>query len=135
MLLAIDIGNSSIKFGVFEASSLVDKFLIQTKRDYTVQELLFDRLRYVEDRFFRIDAVIVSSVVPELNETICGACKEMLKVTPVFVDNTFDLGLKIRYEPAEDVGSDRLINASAAAEKYAGQSSSAASVRQRRSTR
>ena len=56
MLLAIDIGNSSIKFGIFEAASLADKFLIPTKRDYTVDELLFDRLRYIEERFFRIDS-------------------------------------------------------------------------------
>ena len=118
MLLAIDIGNSSIKFGVFDGASLVDKFLIQTKRDYTVEELLFDRLQYVDDRFFRIDSVSVSSVVPELDDTIRQACKKMLKVTPVFIDHTFDFGLKINYEPVTTVGTDRLINASTAVEKY-----------------
>lgn len=118
MLLAIDIGNSSIKFGVFESESLVDKFLIQTKRDYTVEELLFDRLRYVEKRFFRIDTVVVSSVVPELDDSIRQACKELLKVTPVFVDHTFDFGIAINYQPVTAVGTDRLINASAAVEKY-----------------
>ena len=118
MLLAIDIGNSSIKFGVFESDSLVDKFLIQTKRDYTADELLFDRLLYVNERFFAIDTVVVSSVVPELDNSIRQACKEMLKVTPVFVDHTFDFGFKINYEPVTALGTDRLINASAASEKY-----------------
>ena len=118
MLLAIDIGNSSIKFGIFEAASLADKFLIPTKRDYTVDELLFDRLRYIEERFFRIDSVIVSSVVPELNDTFMQMCKTLLKVTPLFVDHTFDFGLKIKYEPITAAGTDRLINASAAVEKY-----------------
>ncbi len=118
MLLAIDIGNSSIKFGVFESDTLVDKFLIQTKRDYTVEELLFDRLRYVEERFFSIDSACVSSVVPEIDDTVREACKKMLHVTPVFVDHTFDFGLKIKYEPVTAAGTDRLVNAAAAVMKY-----------------
>ena len=118
MLLAIDIGNSSIKFGVFDADVLVDKFLIQTKRDYTAEELLFDRLRYVEEKFFRIDSVSVSSVVPELDTVLTDACKKMLNVTPVFVDHNFDFGLTIKYDPVTDVGTDRLINASGAAGKF-----------------
>ncbi|MEO7675023.1 MAG: type III pantothenate kinase [Pyrinomonadaceae bacterium] len=118
MLLAIDIGNSSIKFGIFDGDSLVDKFLIQTKRDYTVDELFFDRLRYIEDRFFTIDSVCVSSVVPELDDIVSQACRKMLRVTPVFVDPTFDFGIAINYEPVASAGTDRLINASAAVVKY-----------------
>jgi pantothenate kinase type III len=34
MLLAIDIGNSQIKFGAFDGAQLFDKFSIPTKRDY-----------------------------------------------------------------------------------------------------
>ena len=117
MLLTIDIGNSSIKFGVFDAEHLVDKFLIQTRRDYTTEELLFDRLRYVDEKFLRIDSVSVSSVVPELDHIVTEACENIVQVTPVFVDHTFDFGIKINYEP-RTAGTDRLINASAAAEKY-----------------
>lgn len=118
MLLAIDIGNTSTKFGIFESGTLIDKFVIPTLRDYTVDELLFDRLRYVNERFFLIDAAIVSSVVPEMNDTLTKACQELLKVTPRFVDHTFDLGLTINYDPPASVGSDRLVNAAAAAAKY-----------------
>ncbi len=118
MLLAVDIGNSSTKFGIFESGSLIDKFLIPTFRDYTVDELLFDRLKYVNDSFFRIDSAIVSSVVPAMNDTLAGACKKLLKVSPVFIDHTFDFGLKIRYQPSSAAGTDRLVNASSAASKY-----------------
>lgn len=118
MLLAIDIGNSSIKFGIFDADSLVDKLQTQTKRDDTVEKLLFDRLRNVGQRFSRINSICISSVVPEVDDIIRRACRELLKVTPVFVDHTFDFGLKINYEPITAVGVDRLINASAAVEKY-----------------
>lgn len=118
MLLAIDIGNSSTKFGIFGSDTLIDKFSIPTARDYTVSELLFDRLRYVNERFYQIDAVIVASVVPEMNQPVSDACVQMLKVTPSFVDASFELGIDITYEPPEAAGIDRLVNASAAVAKY-----------------
>ncbi|HMQ04054.1 MAG TPA: type III pantothenate kinase [Pyrinomonadaceae bacterium] len=118
MLLTIDIGNSSIKFGVFGPEALVDKFVIPTARDYDVDELLFDRLRVINDRFFEIDSIIVSSVVPEIDETLAAASLELLRVKPRFVDHSFDLGLKIKYTPPDSVGTDRLVNASAAALLY-----------------
>ena len=118
MLLAIDIGNSSTKFGVFDSSTLIDKFAIHTTSDLAVSDLLFDRLKYVNDRFFNIDSVVVCSVVPELNETFSKALKELLSVTPVYVDHSFDFGLKIGYHPITSLGIDRLVNASSAVAKY-----------------
>jgi type III pantothenate kinase len=118
MLLAIDIGNSHTKFGIFESSTLIDKFSIPTERDYTPDELLFDRLKRNGDRFLRIDTVGVSSVVPEVNEAFRLGLKKLLNVTPLFIDHTFDFGMKIKYDPPGAAGIDRLVNASAAAAKY-----------------
>ena len=39
MLLAVDIGNSSIKFGVYDGETLKAKFSIPTKRDLTANGL------------------------------------------------------------------------------------------------
>ncbi|MBK9155963.1 MAG: type III pantothenate kinase [Chloracidobacterium sp.] len=119
MLLAIDIGNSSIKFGIFEADKLVDRFSIPTVREYSVEELQFDRLRVQRERFFNIDSIIVGSVVPELDPTISEALIRQLKVTPIFVDHSFDFGLAVEYAPLSDLGIDRLVNASAAFREYA----------------
>lgn len=120
MLLAIDIGNSSIKFGIFDGADLFHKFSIQTKRDYTAEELLFDRLKLHEQQFIQvdIDTCIVSSVVPELNAVIAQVCRELFKVTARFVDETWDFGFKINYEPPSAAGADRLVNCFAAAQKY-----------------
>ena len=118
MLLAIDIGNSRTKFGIFDSDSLIDKFSIPSERDYAAEELLFDRLERSGDRFLRIDTVAACSVVPELNDTFRRAFKKLLNVTPVFIDHTFDFGLKINYDPPSAIGVDRLVNASAAAAKY-----------------
>lgn len=118
MLLAIDIGNSLIKFGVFEGARLFDKFSISTKRDYRPKELQFDRLRYADGRFLEIHTVVVSTVVPELKEVVRRASQKQFKATPVFVDHAKDFGLVNKCEPLESVGIDRLVNASAAARKY-----------------
>lgn len=120
MLLAIDIGNSSIKFGIFNGEELFHKFSIQTKRDYTAEELMFDRLKLVDQQFIQVDigTCIVSSVVPELNPVFAQVCQELFKVTPGFVDHTWDLGLDIKYDPPETVGVDRLVNAFAAVRKH-----------------
>jgi len=120
MLLAIDIGNSSIKFGIFDRDSLFHKFTIQTKRDYTAEELMFDRLKLVEEQFIQLDigSCIVASVVPELNGPIAQVCRELFKITPRFVDASWELGLNIKYDPPEAAGADRLVNAFAAVRKY-----------------
>jgi len=120
MLLAIDIGNSSIKFAIFDGSSLFHKFTIQTKRDYTAEELMFDRLKLVEQQFIQVDIgiCIVSSVVPDLNGVVAQVCRELFKITPQFVDSTWDFGLNIKYDPPESAGVDRLVNAFGAVTKY-----------------
>ena len=117
MLLAIDIGNSSTKFGVFDSTNLIDKFAIPTTQDLSISDLHFDRLKYVNDRAFCIDRAVVCSVVPELNDTFRQALKDLLSITPIFIDHSFDFGLKISYEPVTSVGIDRLVNASSAADR------------------
>ena len=120
MLLAIDIGNSSIKFGIFNGEELFHKFSIQTKRDYTADELMFDRLKLVDDQFIQVDIAtcVISSVVPELNPVFAEVCRELFRVTPWFVDRTWDFGLNVNYDPPESMGVDRLVNAFAAVSKY-----------------
>jgi type III pantothenate kinase len=118
MLLAIDIGNSLIKFGVFDGDELIDKFSIATRRDYRADELHFDRLQYSEGKFLKIDRTIVSTVVPDLVGVVREASQRQFKVTPVFVDHNADFGFVNKYDPPESVGIDRLVNASAAIEKY-----------------
>lgn len=120
MLLAIDIGNSSIKLGIFDGPVLLTKFSIPTKRDYTVEELIFGRLSEADRPLADadIDACIVSSVVPELNGVIAQVCRELFKITPLFVDSTWDFGLNIKYDPPSAAGADRLVNAFAAMTKH-----------------
>jgi type III pantothenate kinase len=115
MLLAIDIGNSSTKFGVFDHEKLISRFAIPTIRNQTsseINDLTAENLNYA------IDAAIVSSVVPELEDSLRKFCANRFNLKPVFVNHALDFGLKIRYNPPENLGIDRAVAAFAAREKY-----------------
>lgn len=115
MLLTIDIGNSTTKFGVFDHEKLIARFRLPTLRRQTgdeINDLTAEKLNYP------IRAAIVSSVVPELNDSFQKFGEKRFKLKPVFVNQAVDFGLKILYNPPENLGIDRAIAAFAAREKY-----------------
>lgn len=115
MLLAVDIGNSTVKFGVFNGKNLISRFAVPTVHRQTAKEINY---LTKENLTAEIDAAIISSVVPELNNSFQKLCEEHLNVKPIFADYTFDFALKIKYNPHETLGIDRIIAAFAATEKH-----------------
>jgi type III pantothenate kinase len=115
MLLSIDIGNSFIKFGLFDRDRLVSRFTIPTVRTQTADEI-FSLIR--DEIHCEISSVIVSSVVPELKNALIEFGEKFSPRAPIFVDVNFDFGLKILYHPPENLGVDRIVAAFAASEKY-----------------
>ena len=121
MLLAIDAGNSDVKLGVFKGPQLLNTWRLnrdelRTTDEYGVQvRSLFD-LAGLDAR--KVEAVIISCVVPYLNYTLQWLAEQYFKVTPVFVDHTTPTGLTILYDDPSELGSDRLVDAVAAVEKY-----------------
>ncbi|HET9788779.1 MAG TPA: type III pantothenate kinase, partial [Pyrinomonadaceae bacterium] len=53
-----------------------------------------------------------------LNYTLKTMAETYFHLSPFFVDNTADTGVRILYEPPSDVGADRLVDAAAAIHKY-----------------
>jgi type III pantothenate kinase len=115
MLLAIDIGNTNTKFGVFDKENLVARRTIATIRHNSAAQINQTIIGELNDN---IESAIISSVVPELNETFIELCESYFKVTPVFVSHDFNFGFINQYNPPESVGIDRLITAFAGVEKY-----------------
>lgn len=121
MLLAIDAGNTNVTLGVFREAELVVQWRLTTDRDRSSDEYgaqlrkLFD-LAGIDVK--EIDAVVIASVVPPLNEALKQMVEPCFKLTPLFVDHTTDTGLKILYESPADLGADRIVDAVAAVAKY-----------------
>lgn len=118
MLLVIDIGNSSITTGIFSAHRLLGRFDIPTRA-------LHDPDRYkseIEAFLARekaekpLDGVIISSVVPELTDTLACSVREMSTGEPLTVSHSLSSGLTVDLERPEEIGSDRIANAVAALE-------------------
>jgi len=115
MLLAIDIGNSSVKFGVFDGAELVARAALLTEEIRSAGKI--ERLADgISGKSF--DGVIVSSVVPEIDPAFVSFFQTYFGIDPIFVDHTSDLGLAIKYDPPTAVGIDRLVAAAAASAKY-----------------
>ena len=111
MLLAIDIGNTLTKFGVYENDTLQSRMAVPTVRRQNADEIHRPEIA-------NIHAVIISSVVPELNDAYRKFSQKHYHLEPLFVDSSFDFNLRIKYDSPEKLGVDRLTAAYAATEKY-----------------
>lgn len=115
MFLAIDIGNTTTTFGVFDGENLLEKLIIPTIRNQTADEIK----TVVENLFaFPVRDILISSVVPQLDESYKKLAEDHFHAKIDFINHTFDLGFKIFYEQKENLGADRLVAAFAAVEKY-----------------
>ena len=121
MLLVIDVGNSNTSLGVYRGDELIAHWRLTTHAVRTVDEYgvharsLF-ALAGID--FKAIDAIAIASVVPPLNYTLEKMAGDYFHLTPLFIDHSTDTGLTILYEPASDVGADRIVDAVAAIRKY-----------------
>lgn len=115
MLLAVDIGNSNIKFGIFDGRQLVSRSSVPTKYDFAS-----DNARLKQDLKVAppVSAGIACSVVPPVEKHLADYLLEALGTPIRFVKNDDDFGLNINYHPIETAGTDRLVNSFAAVEKY-----------------
>src|SRR6266699_2928419 len=121
MLLVIDIGNTNTSLGVFDGDNLVAHWRLTTERARTVDEwgvLARNLFALTGFDFKSIGAIAIASVVPPLNYTLKKMAEVYFHLTPLFIDHTVDTGLPILYQPASDVGADRIVDAVAAIKKY-----------------
>ncbi len=117
MLLAIDIGNSHIVFGIFEKEKLVGEFRAATQLHKTSDEygvLLKSLLLDKNVTPTQISGAIIASVVPALTEVFEALIQICFTVTPIIVTHQLQTGIAIRYDRPEQVGADRIVNAAAA---------------------
>ena len=122
MLLAIDIGNTNLVLGVFEQNILRRSWRVSTRHDRTTDEyaVLCQRLFELAGlETAQLQAVVVSSVVPPLNDCFEELSRRYFNLQPHFVTPETQKLIQIRYHPVSDVGADRIVAAIAAREMVA----------------
>jgi len=121
MILVVDIGNTNIVFGLYENDDLSGILRVETDSSVSAKDYADKLLFFLESEHVpvsKLNGSIIASVVPEIDELIKEACRVILNSEPVYVSHRIDLGLKISYDNPGQVGTDRLVNAVAAFEKY-----------------
>lgn len=112
-LLAIDIGNTHIKLGLFSHGHWVEEWRLATDLRRTPDEYrLFLRGLLAESHVDHVDRAIVASVVPLLTPFFLGVVQSVSLAQPEEVIPP-GYGLAIDYPP-ESLGPDRFIEALAA---------------------
>jgi type III pantothenate kinase len=120
MLLAIDIGNTNITFGLYEGEQLSASWRIRTIHEKMPDEygVLMDQLlRHQGYGHEQVTGIAVASVVPPLTPILAQACRDYMGREPLVVDAGVKTGVRLRYEPRE-VGADRVVDAAAVKALY-----------------
>ncbi len=123
MLLAVDIGNTNITVGIFEDNLLGATWRISTDSSRTSDEygLQLQHLLGNESRLLsHVTDVAICSVVPPLTPTFENLCQRYFNVSPLVIDSGSKTGIQVMYDSPRDVGTDRIVDATAAMHIYGG---------------
>jgi type III pantothenate kinase len=123
MLLAIDVGNTNTVFALFDKKheeKLVHSWRCKTESARAGDEyaVFLNQLFILEDISWNdICDVVISSVVPDANFHLTRFCEKYLSKRPLCVDAR-SAGIKLGLDQPDEVGADRLVNASAVIKHY-----------------
>jgi type III pantothenate kinase len=123
VLLAADVGNTNVTFALFEGDKLVADWRVTSHRERTADEMAVELSQLFALRGMElavVSGVVISSVVPTLNQALIEASRRYLKCEPLMVGPGVKTSVRIRYENPKEVGADRIANALAAYTKYGG---------------
>lgn len=123
MLLVIDIGNTNLVLGIYEGESLIHCWRMATGGNRTADEtgILIHGLLDAEGlEVNQIEAVIISSVVPDIMYSLTQGIRRYLHIEPMIVGVGMKTGIVVKRDDPKGVGTDRIVNLVAANEIYGG---------------
>ncbi len=123
MILAIDIGNTNIKFGVFSGEELLSTMRISTERKCTADEygtIVQDLLKQSNHTVKDVSGVVMSSVVPALNYTMEHMCTHFFGTRPLVISHQTTTGITVDYDTPNGLGADRIVGMASAYHLYGG---------------
>ncbi len=121
LLLAVDVGNTNLTFGIFRGAEIVGTFRMTTKLTRTsdefgvwIKNLLAERGVSCE----QLRGVIVASVVPGIMHSLNSGIIKYLGHTPIVVGAGMKTGLRIKMANPLELGADRVVDCVAGYEIY-----------------
>lgn len=117
MLLTIDVGNSNIKFGIYDGDELHRIIKLSTDSHKTADEFaveLYTLFQVYSVDSFSIDSCIICSVVPRVTKRLTAAVKSVTGVDALIVGPGIKTGVNIRIEDPTTLGADLVVGCAAA---------------------
>lgn len=116
--IVINIGNSNIRFGLFNDDNCDISWVINTKPYRTADELYVQMLMLYQTYKIEpkeISKVIIGSVVPQLTKVMSSAIKKIHYISPIIVDRNTPSGVQAK---SKQMGTDIYANLVAAHNMY-----------------
>lgn len=110
MLLALNLGNTNITFGLFDRRSLVKSWKVSIDAIGDVDSILVD----ISD----IDGVILASVVPQITPHIISMLSKLKLPAPLIVTRELSFPIKLDINRPQELGADLVANMVAASASY-----------------
>jgi type III pantothenate kinase len=120
-LLAIDIGNTNIVFGVHDGEHWAHLWRAQTVRERMPDEyavLFRDFLGGAGLELRSFQHTVLSSVVPQLTQGLAGMVAAHTGYPPLIISSKVNLDIRIMTDTPERVGSDLIADATAAYDRF-----------------
>lgn len=121
MIICLDIGNTNIKFALFDGEKLKLSFRFATEHKKTSDEYGGQIIGVLQNNGIKtsdIEGGIISSVVPQLDYTLEKMCSVYLGIKPLMLAPGLRTGMNLRVDNAKEVGADRVVNNVSAVRKY-----------------
>ncbi|MDE7124325.1 MAG: type III pantothenate kinase, partial [Eubacterium sp.] len=116
MLLAIDIGNTNVVCALIDNGTILSTHRFATEKNTTSEYYASSFKTLLANH--QPQGIIISSVVPEINEQITDVCTNITGNPPLFVSSRLHTGLHIKYDYPEKLGADLITGAVGAAARY-----------------
>lgn len=116
--IVINIGNTNIRFGIFENDECQSSWVINTKPYRTSDEFYSQFILFYQTYGIRLEEfeqVIIGSVVPQLTNIISSALQKIHNIEPILVDRKTKSGVK---HSSNQMGTDIYANLVAAHHRY-----------------
>lgn len=123
MLLAIDIGNTNLTFGLFDGDKILHKFRLTTSLPRTSDEFgvqIMEQLSHQSVSADDVEDVIIGSVVPKIMYSLTSGIKKYVKCDPIIVGQGTKTGIRIATTNPAETGADRIVDAVGAYYLYGG---------------
>lgn len=123
MILCIDIGNTQITGAFYHKETFSTPWKINSKERWSIEEVGKYVQDFMEQHQIAADIlknIVVSSVVPSLNEKIEKVCIEYFNIKPLHITGECKLNFTSKYFKPAEIGTDIIANIAYAVELYKG---------------